>query len=316
MGMLPHVSDPLARTSFLNLISTACLYVGEYERSLEFAELQVEDARVSGLGFAADHALITSAGALIGIRKLGWARRILQEAESRGAHSSGFVKSQIQLRAARIRASAGDVERAEILLRGPAPRDISRACSGEFVASRALYLAGMGDLSRARAIAYEAREISSYIDTQSLSELALAIISLQERRDRSLTHAGHESIARIFRLGQLDAFVLACRVYPHLAACVAANQSLAPELTEILARSHDIDIGRAAGLEMPRELRRSEGLSLREREVYELLAQGRTNREIAKALFISESTTKVHVRHIYEKLGVHTRAEATAADVQ
>jgi DNA-binding NarL/FixJ family response regulator len=36
---------------------------------------------------------------------------------------------------------------------------------------------------------------------------------------------------------------------------------------------------------------------------------GRSNRDIARTLFISESTTKVHVRHIYEKLGVHTRAE-------
>jgi DNA-binding NarL/FixJ family response regulator len=61
---------------------------------------------------------------------------------------------------------------------------------------------------------------------------------------------------------------------------------------------------------MPRELQRSEGLSAREREVYEHLVQGRTNREIASALFISESTTKVHVRHIFEKLGVHSRAEA------
>ena len=60
---------------------------------------------------------------------------------------------------------------------------------------------------------------------------------------------------------------------------------------------------------MPRELRRSERLSARERDVYELIMQGRSNREIAVTLFISESTAKVHVRHIYEKLGVHNRAE-------
>jgi DNA-binding NarL/FixJ family response regulator len=64
---------------------------------------------------------------------------------------------------------------------------------------------------------------------------------------------------------------------------------------------------------MPRELRRGEPLSPREREICELLVQGRTNREIAQTLFISESTTKVHLRHIFEKLAVHTRAEAAAA---
>jgi DNA-binding NarL/FixJ family response regulator len=36
------------------------------------------------------------------------------------------------------------------------------------------------------------------------------------------------------------------------------------------------------------------------------------NRDIARALFIAESTTKVHIRHILEKLGVRTRAEAAA----
>ena len=67
---------------------------------------------------------------------------------------------------------------------------------------------------------------------------------------------------------------------------------------------------------MPRVLRRSEPLSGREREVYELVIQGRSNKEIAQTLFISESTAKVHVRHIFEKLGVHTRAEAARALVE
>ena len=40
------------------------------------------------------------------------------------------------------------------------------------------------------------------------------------------------------------------------------------------------------------------------------MARGFRNREIANALVISESTTKVHVRHVLEKLGARTRAEA------
>jgi len=81
-------------------------------------------------------------------------------------------------------------------------------------------------------------------------------------------------------------------------------------MTRLLSRSRDFDIARAVGLTIPREVRPRQRLSARELEVYELLIQGRANHEIAKTLFISASTAKVHVRHIFEKLGVRSRAEA------
>ncbi len=52
------------------------------------------------------------------------------------------------------------------------------------------------------------------------------------------------------------------------------------------------------------------GLSTREREVLALVAEGRTNREIGDALFISDKTASVHVTHILVKLGVSSRTEA------
>jgi DNA-binding NarL/FixJ family response regulator len=48
-------------------------------------------------------------------------------------------------------------------------------------------------------------------------------------------------------------------------------------------------------------------------EVLRLLVAGRTDREIAEALALSPRTVQVHVAHIYEKLGVHSRAEASVA---
>jgi DNA-binding NarL/FixJ family response regulator len=54
------------------------------------------------------------------------------------------------------------------------------------------------------------------------------------------------------------------------------------------------------------------GLSKRELEVLELLAQGRTTTQIAGDLFVSENTVKTHVRHILEKMEASNRAEAVS----
>ena len=53
-------------------------------------------------------------------------------------------------------------------------------------------------------------------------------------------------------------------------------------------------------------------LSNREREVLAQLTAGRTNREIAANLLISQHTVARHLENIYAKLGVRTRAAATA----
>ncbi|HEY1273435.1 MAG TPA: AAA family ATPase [Thermoleophilaceae bacterium] len=54
---------------------------------------------------------------------------------------------------------------------------------------------------------------------------------------------------------------------------------------------------------------REEGLTAAERRVAALVAEGRTNREVAATLFVSERTVQTHLSHVYAKLGVRSRTE-------
>jgi DNA-binding CsgD family transcriptional regulator len=58
------------------------------------------------------------------------------------------------------------------------------------------------------------------------------------------------------------------------------------------------------------------GLTARELEVLRLLVEGRSDKEIAEALFISPRTAQGHVSHIFTKLDVSSRAAAVAAALQ
>lgn len=53
-------------------------------------------------------------------------------------------------------------------------------------------------------------------------------------------------------------------------------------------------------------------LSARELDVLGQVAQGRSNREVAKELFLSEATVKTHLVHVFEKLGADSRTGAVA----
>jgi DNA-binding CsgD family transcriptional regulator len=58
---------------------------------------------------------------------------------------------------------------------------------------------------------------------------------------------------------------------------------------------------------------REEGLTPAERRVASLVAEGRTNREVAAALFLGERTVASHLTHIYAKLGIRSRTELARA---
>jgi DNA-binding NarL/FixJ family response regulator len=76
---------------------------------------------------------------------------------------------------------------------------------------------------------------------------------------------------------------------------------------ELLLRVQRL-IGRAA----PAAPAIASGLTAREREVLQLLAQGLSKKEIARQLYLSPKTVNSHAERLYEKLSVHSKSEAVA----
>src|SRR5918996_5423705 len=87
------------------------------------------------------------------------------------------------------------------------------------------------------------------------------------------------------------------------------------------AGRHDPDAVRAVvdaagGSPQRRAGLRPAGLSEREVEVLRLVAQGLSNREIARRLYVSPRTAEHHVQHIYAKIGASSRASAALFAMQ
>jgi DNA-binding NarL/FixJ family response regulator len=113
-----------------------------------------------------------------------------------------------------------------------------------------------------------------------------------------------------FTAGAHDLLVVSYRACPELLALLVRCPR-SDQVEGLLVRVGDVDLAAAAGYPIVQGNDRRELLSPREREVYELLCGGLTNRQIASVLFIEESTVKVHVHHIYDKLGVRSRQALT-----
>lgn len=86
-------------------------------------------------------------------------------------------------------------------------------------------------------------------------------------------------------------------------AAVAAHPADDPAVASSYAAEVD------AVLERRRSVARKHGLSNRETEIFLLLAQGRSRPYIRDSLYLSKNTVATHIRHIYEKLGIHSQQE-------
>jgi DNA-binding NarL/FixJ family response regulator len=176
------------------------------------------------------------------------------------------------------------------------PPDLSRALKGmrgEVIGSRGLALACLGRLESARELARQAIECTQGIEARVLAPAIEAVVALKSRESTVIDRA-EELVDVAFDSGGVDLLINAYRSSHDLLALLMSSKRAQERLVFAIARAVD-------------QLDPRESLSLREREVYELVCEGLSNRDIASRLFISEATVKVHVHHVFDKLGVRSR---------
>jgi DNA-binding NarL/FixJ family response regulator len=137
-----------------------------------------------------------------------------------------------------------------------------------------------------------------------LSEKAKVLMLSYSDEQHLVTSAIRNGAGGYLVHGRFDPEELESRIVAIAAGEMVLSPAVTPAVFDVLRRA-------PAAENDPRQ----DGLgslTAREREILNLLARGRSNRDIADELFITNKTVKNHLSRIYEKIGVHSRAEAIA----
>lgn len=308
-----HAKDPLVATSFLTTAASTAIAGAKYPIAKELAERAFRISTDLRLDFALGACLIQRAAAEIGLRLFSRARRtLLSFSRSSIRREDPFFRLEGLKLQARLLASQG-AHREALTTREEMPsEDGSARALGIYLATLAIILAASEDTDGARRMAGMARKYGSNIEMKYCAQLGELIADKVDGRDGTVGKRMRNLVAECGRAEYLDGLVFAYRVYPPLLDEVKGNAEALSITGRALTLSRDHDLARRAGIRIQAtELDSPLGtLTPREIEVLGLLTQGLTNDEIARCLYITRATAKVHVRHILDKLGVRDRIQA------
>jgi non-specific serine/threonine protein kinase len=241
------------------------------------------------------------------------AHRLLEEAWQKGSLiGDRHVLGDILMVNAMLAAGQGETGEA-VRLCGEALHYFAELCNRARVAGALHMLAGLLADSGGIAFAGDPAGIQRLRRAAVLSGASASLLRLtgaaqlwpmpQSRTPLSATEArerlGADAYAATYAEGQAIS----------LEAAVAFAESVVRAIAAEAATG-----GSSAPLLTPRQAARERfgGVTARERAVAELVAQGRSNREIATALVLSERTVETHVTNILNKLGYDSRAQVAA----
>ena len=306
--VLPAVNDPRIKSSFLSAYANALALVARYEDALAVAALLHETAERYRFDFALPYSFGVSAMAHSGARRWSEAEEAARAAlsisrASRDAHSELLSCSVL------LRLYSQQNRFAEALgLELGSMRGVLKAPAGEAVCSRALVFACAGRTAEARELVDSVRNSTTGVENVVLASAVDATCALRDGLGDVVERA--MTLERVaFETGAVDLLVTTYRSCPELLS-ILLRSATDRRFRELVERVGDDDLASAVGQPIAFKDKRLL-LSPREREVYELLRGGLTNRQIGKLLFIEESTVKAHTHRIYDKLGVRSRNALT-----
>ena len=310
--LVEKASDPIVRSSFWHIYAVALTLHGRYEDALSAISRALQEIDAFNMEFARPHVLISSAAANIGLQRFRAAdRALLQVEELATGRRDDYVLTNAKTVRCRLLLQQGMPDLALDAISHQWARAPSRCMQAEFLAARAACLACLGRHDAALALLEEVQTLSSYLEPQLLARW-VRVLCKRGLAEQDLLPEIREAYDYSAATGALDTFVFAYRLDSRILQTLATDDHLRAALESILVNADDTKRGRSIGLALGTisDPAPAGKLTKRESEVFALLAEGRTNREIAQVLFISEVTAKVHVRNVLRKLGVRNRTEA------
>jgi len=310
--LLSAVDDPLLLSAFQSVYSSLLALAARYDDALRVSEEFLATTLRYRLDFAIPYALSSAANASAGQRNWSQAEAFATKAltlsrETRDTAAQRHVFAKYLRILAQQRR-----HRAALMIEEPSLKDALPGIRAEVLSTRALVLASVGRVEEARQLTHNLTGSTGAIESAVLVAAVSAISALKLREQDAVEKTLHlEEIA--FATGAADLLVTSYRSAPELLPVLLRASRERERLGKLLKRATDEDAAIAAGHVPNEDGNPKLRLSVREREVYELVTQGLTNLQIGQRLFISEGTVKVHVHHIYDKLGVRSR---TALAVQ
>jgi LuxR family transcriptional regulator, maltose regulon positive regulatory protein len=300
--------DPMVRSSFLARAADLNVSRGEFQTAYDLAMKAHTLCSELNLDFAKNLCLLIRANAEIGLRTFQHARKTVAEIQDARVEDP-YIDLGIKLITIKLALSEGRrIDPVGEL--SPPPAELQRSGQGAYWSLLAIATA-RHDVEASLNHAERSRELSEAVEPRYYADFAELIARRQDSSGDDCQSRLEDLLISCSTDEALESFILAYRSDPSLLSQASRTRAASAVMRTAIGLGNDLELARRLGVQVTTEEAVSlASLTPREQEVLRLLARGMTNVEIAESLFISQSTTKVHVHHILEKLNAKTRLQA------